>query len=450
MAEWDSLQGSFAADDWLTTAPQSFSFADSTADWSDSLPVAQFNPALGTLEAVNLTLSGEVLGSVSVQNEDTGSAWVSTSQTVTISLGSSLSVAPTINDYMSLAGGASQSDTGLAASLWNNATLTDASDLAAFIGQGTVTVPMAAVGSGSLYGPGDLLATLLAQSDATATVSYTYLPTGGSTDADTWWNTAGGQWTNGSDWGFENAPQPTDDVAITLPGNYTITVDSARTIHSLVIDAPGATVLLDANLATTGDVVLDAGTIEFNGATLSVDNLTMNGGMIDGSTVDIHAAGSIAINAGSIVAPNVALMAEGSFVGPFVPQQTLTATTPTGFVDDTVPDGALVTSANGLSFAGDNALAGAYDAPLGNNQLEAGSLHDLIAFTNGAGGSATIQDFLPGQDHIGLSGYGLGIVGAVLQSAVATPGGTTLTLPDGTSITVAGAEHLRAADFITG
>jgi hypothetical protein len=119
--------------------------------------------------------------------------------------------------------------------------------------------------------------------------------------------------------------------------------------------------------------------------------------------------------------------------------------------DNIVPIGALVTLANGMSFGGgDNELAGAYDAPLGTNQLEAGSLHDLIAFTNGAGGSHIIQDFLPGQDHIGLSGYGLGIVGAVLQSAATTAGGTAFTLPDGTSITVAGADHLRVADFITG
>lgn len=356
-----------------------------------------------------------------------------------------------MNNSMSLAGGASESDTGLAASDWNNTALTDASDLAAFIGQGTVSVPMTAVGSGSLYGPGDLLATLLAQSNATATVSYTYLPAGGSADADTWWNSAGGEWTEGYNWGFGNAPQPTDDVAITQPGNYTITLGSAQTIRSLVIDAPGATVVLDANLTTTGDVVLDAGTIEFNGATLSVDNLTMNGGIIDGGTVDIHAAGTIAVNSGSITAPDVALMAQGGLIEPFVELRTLTATTPAGFGGNTVPVGALVTSANAMSFAGgENALAGAYDAPLGNNQVEAGSLHDLIAFTKGAGGSHTIQDFLPGQDHIGLSGYGLGIVGTVLQSAVATPGGMTLTLPDGTSITVAGAEHLRAADFITG
>ena len=446
-----AMPGGFVADDWFTTAPQSFTFADSTADWNDNLPVTQFDPALGTLEAVILTLSGDIQGSVSARNEDTDPADIYTSQTVTISLGSSLSVAPTVSDSMLLVGGGSRSDTGLVATDWNTAELTDASDLATFIGQGTVTVPMTAAGSGSLYGPGDLLATLLAQSDATATVSYIYVPAGVPDDADVWWNAAGGQWTNGNDWNFGNAPQHTDDAAITQPGNYTITVGSAQTIHSLVIDAPGATVLLDANLTTTGDVILDAGTIEFNGATLSVDNLTMNGGMIDGSTVDIHAAGTIAVNSGSIVAPNVALMAEGSFSGPFVPLQALTATTPTGFVDDTVPAGALVTSANGMSFGGgDNALAGAYDAPLGNNQLEAGSLHDLIAFTIGAGGSHTIQDFLPGQDHIGLSGYGLGIVGTVLQSAVATPGGTTLTLPDGTSITVACADHLRAADFVTG
>ncbi len=278
----------------VTSPLQTFTFADATTGWSNDAQVVQFNPALGTLEAVNLTVTGDIQASVKLLNEDSETASFDTSQTAEVSFGSWETVSPSVTDYASVASGASYSDPNQSGTDSASAQLTDPGDLAAFIGQGTVSVPVSAVGVGSVGGPGNFLATLLAQAGATVTVSYTYLPTGVAPDAVTWgsvrtnWDDIGSdKWTSSSYWEGTSGPIPatTDDVAIDTPGTYTITLDAAQTIHSLVIDDPGATVLLDANLTTTGDVILDAGTIEFNGGTLSVDNLTVNDGLITGNVI---------------------------------------------------------------------------------------------------------------------------------------------------------------------
>ena len=122
------------------------------------------------------------------------------------------------------------------------------------------------------------MAKLLAQAGATATVSYTYLPAGVTGTAIAWIPNASGEWIDAKNWSSTGAvPQPGDDVAITQSGTYVVTLDAAQSIHSLVIDAPEFDLVLDANLAVAGDFILDAGTIEFNGSTLSAGDITMNG-----------------------------------------------------------------------------------------------------------------------------------------------------------------------------
>ncbi len=172
------------------------------------------------------------------------------------------------------------------------------------------------------------------------------------------------------------------------------------------------------------------------------------GEQLPGNTVDIQAAGSIDIHAGSLLASDVVVLtAAGAGAGRFVPEiGTLVANNVT-----------LSGAVNPLGFIAQmqftskaDVLSGAYQAPGNDCTITAGSLHDLISFTNGAvGGADTIQDFLPGQDHIALSGFGLCVVATVLQGAATTPAGTAFTLPNGTSITVAGVDHLRSADFFS-
>src|SRR5271166_1967339 len=139
----------------VTTAPQTFTFADATTGWSSSAPVSRFDPALGTLQAVNLTLSAHILASVAAQNQDASASNIATIQTAPVTLGGllsawTLSAAPTVSDSMSLAGGADRIDQGLTQTASNGATLTDARDLAAFTGPGTYSVPISATGASSL------------------------------------------------------------------------------------------------------------------------------------------------------------------------------------------------------------------------------------------------------------------------------------------------------------
>lgn len=297
----------------VTTVLQTFTFADATTGWSSSVPVSRFDSALGTLQAVNLTLSANILASVAAQDQDATASDIATTQTATVALGALLSAAPTASDLMSLAGGADRIDQGLTQTASNSVTLTDARDLAAFTGPGTYSVPISATGASSLDGPGNMLAKLLAEAGATVTVSYTYQPNVPTSDV-TWSNAAGGAWEDAGNW--SSPPGSNADIAITtpgiFPGIYTIDVNRAESVHSVLIDAPGATVVLNGNLTTAGDFVLDAGTLEFNGGTLSVGNFTENGGVISGEAVDIQAAGTVALANGSAVASGAILQVAGA------------------------------------------------------------------------------------------------------------------------------------------
>ena len=276
----------------VQSAVQTFNFADSTAGWSNDVVAQQFDPSLGTLEAVNLTVSVDLLASVAAENLDASASTVSTTQTIDVTLtlpasGATAVVATVppvsaeVSDTMNLGGYDGTTDFGGTSGQINQgltqtgtaSTSLTGSDLAAFLGLGTVDLPIATFGSSTADGPGNLLLSLLADAGATVTLSYTYLPT------ESIW--------------------ATPDVAITQGGTYT--VENAQTVQSLVLDAPGATVVLDAPLDVTGGFTLEAGALVFDGGTLSVGSYLQGGGLVTGGNIDIIAAGGFVENAGSIV-----------------------------------------------------------------------------------------------------------------------------------------------------
>ncbi|HVC60737.1 MAG TPA: choice-of-anchor E domain-containing protein [Acetobacteraceae bacterium] len=308
----------------VTTAPQILTLADSTTGSGHQVAVNQFNPALGTLVGIDLTLSGDLSTSVAAENEDATPAVVSATQIATVTLALpdvTETASAAIDTSVALGGYDGTADyAGTSGTIVQSQTLiptttdmlTDATDLAAFTGTGTVAGTISSAGTSGLEGPGNLLAQLLAQAGATATVSYEYVPAGVSVDAVGWVNQSGGEWTTGTDWvSYPNPPASSDDVAITLPGTYTVTLNVAESIHSIVIDSPDATLVLDSNLTAAGSFILDAGTIDFNGGTISADNITINGGLITGNTVDMNAAGTIALNGGSVVATDLVQLSTG-------------------------------------------------------------------------------------------------------------------------------------------
>lgn len=302
-----------AVDNTVTTTPQTLIVADSTTGSSHQLIINQFNPTLGTLVGINITLSGDLSTSVAAENEDTTSAGVYVTQAATETFalpGTTEASSGEIDSSANLGGyDGTANFAGLSGTIVQGQTLlpttattvSDSTDLAAFAGTGTVATTISSSSTASLSGPGNLLARLTAETDGTVTVSYDYVPTGISTDAIGWDNQSGGAWSDATNWSsYTNPPASTDDVAITLPGSYAVTLAAGETIHSIVIDSPDATLILDGNLTAADNFILDAGTIDFNGGTISAGEFTMNGGMITGDTVDLDSAGTIALNAGTV------------------------------------------------------------------------------------------------------------------------------------------------------
>ena len=106
---------------------------------------------------------------------------------------------------------------------------------------------------------------------------------------------------------------------------------------------------------------------------------------------------------------------------------------------------------NETLFGGNASGADTFYGGAGAATMTAGSGSDLFVFTDGqAGGTALIQAFASGVDHIDLQGYGQNEVNHALKSQQVANGSTTITLSDNTKITFgAPVNGLTTSDFIT-
>jgi collagen type I/II/III/V/XI/XXIV/XXVII alpha len=187
------ITGTVVFDGASTTGTQTSSFADRTTGWSDAASFAQFDASLGTLKSVNISLTADLAGSVEAENLVAASEAVGATETATVTLdlpagAAALSAAPSVTDQGTLgaydgtadfAGGSGRNDQGLTATASNTEQVIDPNELQAFIGNGTVQLPIAAVGAASLNGPDALVFGSLMQAGATVALSYTYVPTDG-------------------------------------------------------------------------------------------------------------------------------------------------------------------------------------------------------------------------------------------------------------------------------
>ena len=174
----------------ITTTPQTFTFANRTTGWNDSAAVNQFDPALGTLQSVNITISDDLLGSFAAENLGNSATSVGTTDAAALTLdlpGSTPTFATTVSasDSMSLgafdgsvdyAGTSGHIDPLAAQSDGSGTTLSSAADLAPFTGDGVVVLPVGATSSATIDGPGNMAAGLLTDAGGTVSVSYTYIP----------------------------------------------------------------------------------------------------------------------------------------------------------------------------------------------------------------------------------------------------------------------------------
>ena len=174
----------------VTTAPEIATVADRTTGWTDTVALARFDPALGTLEAVNVTLVGNLAATVGMENLGTASGTANFGDAASISLAvgggaALLTASPSATDAATLpgfdgtadfAGASGRYDTGLTGTDTETAQLTDPTDLALFTGSGSVPLQLAATGGSTGDAPANFVTELLGTAGAELEVSYTYVP----------------------------------------------------------------------------------------------------------------------------------------------------------------------------------------------------------------------------------------------------------------------------------
>jgi hypothetical protein len=181
------------AEQVVTLQPQT-SGSGSTASF------AQFNPALGKLDAILLSVGNTVSGTFSAENLETMPARVSMTENasmtvaspgdaagVTADAGTSTSFSLGAYDGSAdFSGSSGQSETLPAVSGLDpidGTQLTDSLDLNAFTGTGTIALPVSTAGTSTVTGPSNLLEEITQQTGGTVSVSYVYTPFTGTSGA---------------------------------------------------------------------------------------------------------------------------------------------------------------------------------------------------------------------------------------------------------------------------
>jgi hypothetical protein len=188
LSDSTGTSGSFIGVNSVTTGPQVVKIANQTTGWNNTAAFQKFNPALGKLESVNVTMTSSVAGKQGVENLGGTASSISTSQSAALALalgkGTLLTVVTTLSGIENLAGfdgsidfgGASGTTSNLTGSNSNGTSVFDQAVLDAFTGDGTIDLDASATGTSSVDGPGNMMIDLAEQAGVTIDVSYTYVP----------------------------------------------------------------------------------------------------------------------------------------------------------------------------------------------------------------------------------------------------------------------------------
>lgn len=172
-----------------TSVAQTLTIAPEVVGWTTSWAVSRFDPSLGRLEAIDITVNGTIIGTVSAENTGPAAITYNTTQSADVTLDlpgtTDATVGMTTQDSMALgafdgtvdfAGSSGRIDTGsdpypLAGQLTTS--ITDASVLAAFTGTGSYALPISSLGTS--YATGGANMEVLQQLSTGAVVSLSYV-----------------------------------------------------------------------------------------------------------------------------------------------------------------------------------------------------------------------------------------------------------------------------------
>jgi hypothetical protein len=122
--------------------------------------------------------------------------------------------------------------------------------------------------------------------------------------SDTWISQTGGDWSDPDNWQSGVVPGAGDAVTITSTVAETITISTAVSVQSLVIDDPAATLDL-----LNGGTVVAAGNID-----IDVANADLDGTIDAGSTLAVIAAGSISVGQTASISAQQVDFSIGAFI----------------------------------------------------------------------------------------------------------------------------------------
>jgi hypothetical protein len=178
---------SFASADTITVPTVSVPIQDT--DWSEVLSVPKFDPTLGILQKVSITLAGEVTGSAAYENLDAETQDITLELSATLELqrpdGTKLiDVVPLCNEtetasafdsILDYGGTSGNTFAGLSGTASESGDFMSASDLLLFTGPGNIDLTFSAEASSMGSGGGNL--SLLFNTDASGSfdVEYTYV-----------------------------------------------------------------------------------------------------------------------------------------------------------------------------------------------------------------------------------------------------------------------------------
>lgn len=158
-------------------------------DWTSTLSVPKFNPALGTLTNINITLTGTVLGNVMVESMSASPANVTTNLAASLTLtrpdSTTLLVSfPAFTATQAFTAYDGTLDfagtSGITYAAINSSqtafvsTPPPATDLSLFTGSGTISLPISAHGASSVTGSGNLVAGFQTRAAAMLQIDYIY------------------------------------------------------------------------------------------------------------------------------------------------------------------------------------------------------------------------------------------------------------------------------------
>jgi len=161
-----------------------------TTNWSDTMMLPLFDPSLGTLTSVKLTLDGSVSGTAKYESLDASPALIDLNLQATITLqkpdlSNLVQIIPLANvsenasafdGTVDFDGASGTTFAGLNGSASDMTTLTLPADLALFTGVGNINLPVSGTGSSNGSGAGNLITQFATSAGATAKVVYTFEP----------------------------------------------------------------------------------------------------------------------------------------------------------------------------------------------------------------------------------------------------------------------------------